>query len=75
MCIESSILKRCATLQVTVVVLNSLLKRAFDGSGAEMAFEDWVMERAEESPTFKYWLRVLKYQQLIFLFIRAHRER
>lgn len=61
--------------QVTLVVLDSLLKRAYEDSGKKMALEDWVVEASQQSPTFKFWLLVHKYQQIIFMFIRAHRER
>jgi len=54
---------------VTVVVLNSLLKRAYEHS------DNWAVEASHSSPTFKFWLLVHKYQQIIFMFIRAHRER
>eukprot|EP00745_Piridium_sociabile_P034704 TRINITY_DN5991_c0_g1_i13.p1 TRINITY_DN5991_c0_g1~~TRINITY_DN5991_c0_g1_i13.p1 ORF type:complete len:843 (-),score=177.10 TRINITY_DN5991_c0_g1_i13:511-3039(-) len=60
--------------QVTVVVLDSLLKRAFKDSGTELALEDWVTVASQESPTFTFWLLVHKYQQIIFMFIQAHRE-
>ena len=44
-------------------------------SGTEMALEDWVVVASQQSPTFKFWLLVHKYQHIIFMFIRAHRER
>ena len=52
----------------------SLLKRAYEDSGTGMVLEDWVERVAHESPTFSFWLLVYKYQQSIFMFIRAHRE-
>jgi len=61
--------------QVTVVVLDTLLKRAYKDSGTEMALEEWVVLTSQESPTFQFWLLVHKYQQIILMFIRAHRER
>lgn len=61
--------------QVTLLVLDSLLKRAYKNSGTKRTLEDWVMAASKESPIFKFWLLVHKYQQIIFMFIRAHRER
>lgn len=61
--------------QVTVVVLDSLLKRAHKDSGTELAFAEWVQVASEESPTFKFWFLIHKYETLIFMFIRSHRER
>ena len=60
--------------QVTVMVLDSLLKRAYEDSGTEIAVEDWVVVASQQSPTFKFWLLVHKYQPIIFMFIWAHRE-
>ena len=60
--------------QVSVMVLDSLLKRAYEDSGTEMADEDWGVLASQQSPTFKFWLLVHKYQQIIFLFIQTHRE-
>jgi hypothetical protein len=54
---------------------HSLLKRAYEGSGTGMVLEDWAERVAHKSPTFSFWLLVYKYQQSIFMFIRAHHER
>jgi hypothetical protein len=61
--------------QVTVVVLDSLLKRAYEDSGTNMILEDWAVVASQEHPTFKFWLLIHRYQQIIFMFIRAHQER
>ena len=58
----------------TVVVLNSLLKRAYEDSGTDMTLAEWAMVASQESPTFKFWLLIHRYQQITFMFIRAHRE-
>ena len=57
--------------QVTIVVLDVLLKRAYEHCGTMMTFEDWVKNKA----TVKFWLLTYKYQKLILMFIRSHRER
>jgi len=61
--------------QVTVVVLHSLLKRVYKDSGTDMVLEDWVERVSHESSTLSFWLLVYKYQQIIFIFIRACRKR
>ena len=71
----SNVMRTRYAHQVTVMVLDSLLKRAYEDSGTEMAVEDWVVVTSQQSSTFKFWLLVHKYQQIIFMFIRAHRER
>jgi len=71
----SNVMRTRYVHQVTVVVLEILLKRAYEHSGAEISLEDWVKVACKESPTFQFWLLVQKYQQIIFIFIRAHRER
>jgi len=71
----SNVMRTRYAHQVTVVVLDSLLKRAYEQSGTDMAIDDWTMKTSQASPTFKFWLLVHKYQQVIFMFIRAHRER
>jgi len=40
--------------QVIVVVLDSLLKRAYDYGGTDMTPEDWAVVAPQESPTFKF---------------------
>jgi hypothetical protein len=61
--------------QVTVVVLDSILRQAYDHSGSDKAFDDWAVEASQSSPTFRFWRIVHMYQQIILMFIRAHRER
>lgn len=51
--------------QVTAVVINSLLKRAYEDSGTKMAFTNWIMATSQEHSTFKFWLLIYKYQQII----------
>lgn len=61
--------------QVTVVLLDSLLKRAFENSNTESTFNDWVSVNCKEKPTVQFWLLIHKYEQIIHIFIRSHRER
>ena len=60
----------CCTLQPL-----QLLKRAYEDSGTDLTIENWTIAASKESPTFKFWLLIHKYQQTIFTFIRTHRER
>ncbi len=64
---------RCAH-QVTIVVLDILLKRAHKDSGTELTFDEWVQVASDES-TFKFWFLIHKYETIIFMFIRSYRER
>ena len=61
--------------QLTGVVIDSLLKQVYEGSGTDMTLDDWAVVASQESPTFKCWLLIHKYQKIIFMFIRAHPKR
>ena len=61
--------------QITVVVLDYLLKLAYEDDESEMTFDNWVCVACKEKPTVQFWLLIHKYEQLIFMFIRSHRER
>lgn len=61
--------------QVTCVALDNLIRRAYEDSGIEKTFEVWISSTDRENPTRKFWLLIHKYQQIIFMFIRSHRER
>ena len=71
----SNVMRTRYVHQVTAVVLDSLLKRACEHSGTDMAIDDWAVEDSKESPTVKFWTLVHKYQQIIFMFIWVHGER
>ena len=71
----SNVMRTRYAHQVTAVVLDSLLKPAYKDCGTEMTLEEWVIVASQGNPTFKFWQLVHKYQQIIFMFIRAHRER
>ncbi len=60
--------------QVTVLTLQKLQHEAFMQSGCDESGEAWVSKMCERSPTFKYWNLILKYETLILIFVRAHRE-
>ena len=71
----SNVMRTMYVHQVVVAVLDSLLRRAKSYSGAEITLEDWISSASQESPTFKFWSLVHNYQQIIPMFIRAHRKR
>ncbi len=51
--------------QITVVVLDSLLKRAYEDGGSEMTFDDWVSVACKEKPTVQFWLLMSRPVQFI----------
>lgn len=53
----------------------NFLERAFEDCGIEMSFDDCVSVVCKEKLTLQYWLRIYKYQQIILMSIRSHRER
>ena len=62
--------------QVTLLALSKLQYEAWehasqDGVSFEVCREDMV----DRSPTFKYWDTVLRFEILVFVFIRAHRTK
>lgn len=60
--------------EVTVVVLNSLMKRAYEDSGTKMTSMRLGCVYFPRDATFKYKLLGHSYQQIIFMFVREHRE-
>jgi hypothetical protein len=40
-----------------------------------MSFATWEDAMRQRSPTFMFWELIIKYQMLILIFVRAHRER
>ncbi|KAE8742024.1 hypothetical protein FOCC_FOCC012440 [Frankliniella occidentalis] len=72
----SSITKSRLFHQYTAAVLYSLLQDAFlhDHPDSDVAMETWIEENATRSPTFKFWLLVLKLELLLLKFVRSVRE-
>ena len=63
--------------QVTLLTLHKLRKEAFmltDGSNDEESVKAWRNNMQKNSPTFMYWDLIMKYETLILIFVRAHRE-
>ena len=61
--------------EISVVVFSRLRNNAYVNSQSEESFEDWNVRRCSESPTFFFWDLILRFQKMILVFVRAHRER
>ena len=64
--------------QVTLLTLRILQREAFlscIGSEHEETAEAWRLQMIAKSPTFMFWDLILRYETLILIFVRAHRER
>ena len=61
--------------QVTVVVLNILLQDMYNMTNTDQSIDVWMECASKRNPTFKYWSLIMKFEQLILLFVRAHRSR
>ncbi|KAK3917822.1 Chromosome-associated kinesin KIF4 [Frankliniella fusca] len=72
----SSITKSRLYHQYTAAALYSLLSDAynFEHPDCDVAKEDWIRDNAERSPTFKFWLLVLRLEVLLLKFVRSVRE-
>ena len=60
--------------QVTLLALQKLQQEAFMQSGCSEGGEVWVSNMCERSPTFMYWDLIMRFETLILIFVRAHRE-
>ena len=64
--------------QITLLTLHNLQSEAFmlsDGPKDEESFTAWKNNMQKRSPTFMYWDLIMRYETLILIFIRAHREK
>ena len=61
--------------QVTVAALNTILQDAYSSADTNLPVGEWMSRNAEMNPTFTFWMLTMKYQQLVLLFVRAHRQR
>ena len=64
--------------QVTLLALHKLRSEAFElvtGSTDAESVEDWRNCMVEKNPTFMFWDLIMRYETLILIFIRAHREK
>ena len=64
--------------QVTLLTLHKLRKEDFmltDGSNDEESVKAWRNNMQKNSTTFMYWDLIMRYETLILVFVRAHREK
>ena len=64
--------------RVTLLTLHILQREAFlicNGSEHEETDGAWRLQMIAKSPTFMFWDLILRYETLILIFVRAHRER
>ena len=64
--------------KVTLVTLHKLRKEAFMltvGSNDEESVKAWRNNMQKNSPTFMYWDLIMRYETLILILVRAHREK
>ena len=61
--------------QITLLTLHRLQQEAFLQSEDHVNKETWCNEMCAKSPTFMYWDLIMRYQTLILIFVRAHREK
>ena len=61
--------------QVTLLTLQKLQRDAFLQSEDYVSEETWRSDMLKRSPTFMFWDLILRYETLILIFVRAHREK
>ena len=59
---------------VTLATLATLLHDAFTNSDYTVK-DKWIKYMLQKSPTFYFWHLVMKYEIVVFIFVRAHRKR
>ena len=61
-------------LQVSVVVICTLLKKAHVESGSALSVLDWLDEAAKHSQMCFYWKMIRKFEILLLIYMRSIRE-
>ena len=61
--------------QLTLLTLQKLQQEAFMQFENSASADDWRKDMLKRSPTFMFWDLIMRYETLILIFIRAHRER
>ena len=61
--------------QLTLLTLQKLQQEAFMLFEGDTSAEDWRKDMLKRSPTFMFWDLIMRYETLIMIFIRAHREK
>ena len=60
--------------QVLLAALYKCQKQAYDSSGTDIIFKEWVDEICDSSDMFFYWTMIMRFQSLFLAFIRSIRE-
>ena len=61
--------------QLTLLTLQKLQQEALMQFENSVSAGEWRKDMLKRSPTFMFWDRILRYETLILIFIRAHREK
>ena len=61
--------------QLTLLTLQNLQQEAFMQFENSVSVDERRKDMLKQSPTFMFWDLILRYETLILIFIRAHRER
>ena len=65
--------------QVTLLALHKLKQEAYtqavDAGVTVAPFSSWETQLHTRSPTFRFWDIIIGYETLIFMFVRAHRQK
>ena len=61
--------------QITLLTLHKLQKEAFLQLGSSESEIEWRNNMCQKSPTFMFWDFIVRYESLILIFVRAHREK
>lgn len=64
--------------EVTVLALQQLKREAFVSfirDGEEVSMVNWEESLRTRSPTFIFWDMIVKFETMVLIFVRAHRER
>ena len=62
------------SVQLSVVLKYTCLKKAHRASNSVLPLFSWAEERSSSSPMFKYWMLIMKFQIKYLVFIRSMRE-
>ena len=62
-------------LQVSVVAIHTLLKKAHVGSGSAVSMLDWLDEAAKHNQMCFYWKMILNFEVLMLIYMQSIRGR
>ena len=71
---SSNVMRAGYAHQITVTVLDCLMKRAHTQSGSDLSIDARIAGDARETPTILFWMLIKKYEIMIFMFIRSREK-